>query len=193
MKTIYEIRKYWESPDDGKNAPEFYFGGIQKSALICDTISELKLYNPSILEVGCNVGRNLACLYVCGYDKVNGVELSEKAVELGKNRFPFIKIENDEAEKYLGRLRGNSSDVVFTMAVLEHIHPENEGVFNQMARVAKKYVITIEDEAFTSWRHFPRNYKTVFEPLGYRQTKVMNCANIKGLGRNFNLRVFEKI
>ena len=191
MKTVNEIREYWQKPYDGHNKPDSYFLGVQKSALICDTIDELKLENPSILEVGCNVGRNLACLYVHGYDRVEGIELSKDAVELGRKRFPFIKIQNEEAEKALSEFK--SADVVFTMAVLEHIHPENEGVFYQMARVAEKYIITIEAEAFVSWRHFPRNYKDIFEPLGYEQVKVMNCARIKGLGKDYDLRVFKKL
>ena len=41
-------------------------------------------------------------------------------------------------------------DLVFTMAVLEHIHLDSEWVFSEMARIAKKYLITIEDEKNSS-------------------------------------------
>ena len=35
-------------------------------------------------------------------------------------------------------------DVIFTMATLEHLHPDSRFVFKEIARVASKYVLAIE-------------------------------------------------
>ena len=60
-------------------------------------------------------------------------------------------------------------DVVYTMAVLMHIHPDSEFIFKEITRITKDRLIVIEDEKCISPRHFPRNYKSVFENLGMRQ------------------------
>jgi 2-polyprenyl-3-methyl-5-hydroxy-6-metoxy-1,4-benzoquinol methylase len=52
----------------------------------------------------------------------------------------------------------DSHDIVFSMAVLEHIHEDSSVVFEEMRRIARKLVVTIEDEHERGWRHFPRDY-----------------------------------
>jgi hypothetical protein len=41
-------------------------------------------------------------------------------------------------------------DLVFTMAVLEHIHTTSEWVFEEIVRITNRYVVTIEDERGTA-------------------------------------------
>lgn len=72
-------------------------------------------------------------------------------------------------EEGLPSMQINSYDLVFTMAVLEHLHKDSEYVFKDIARIAKQYLLTIEDESGISKRHFPRNYQAIFEPLGLKQ------------------------
>ena len=48
-------------------------------------------------------------------------------------------------------------DLVFTMAVLEHIHSDSEWVFSEMARKAKRFLITIEGGGKEHvWTLFPK-------------------------------------
>ena len=57
---------------------------------------------------------------------------------------------------------------MFTYSVLEHIHPDiEETVFENMVRLAGRYIITIEEESITTDRHFGRDYARVFS--GVRQ------------------------
>ena len=80
------------------------------------------------------------------------------------------------------------------MAVLEHIHDDSKWVFQEMARITKKYLICIEDEHGVSWRHFPRNHKEIFEVLGMKQVEQIHCQNVAGINdRNFYARVFKKL
>jgi len=125
-----------------------------------------------------------------------GVEISEDAINLMKQVYPEmakqIKIYNSPVEDIIKDFEDNAFNVVFTMAFLEHIHPDSKFIFPEMVRITSKYLITIEDERGTSWRHFPRNYKRIFEFLGPKEIQKFNCEGIRGLGPNFQARIFLK-
>ncbi len=129
--------------------------------------------------------------------KLSGVEISEKAVQLLKESYPemtsHLKIHNVSVEEIIKEFKDGEFDVVFTMAVLEHIHTDSEWTFPEMMRITKDFLITIEDELGFSWRHFPRNYKKVFESLGMKQIEEINCGRVDGLGERVFARIFKKI
>lgn len=196
MKSVKEIHDYWENPNDGSNKPRFYFKGEEKSGLILKTINGLRLMQPRIMELGCNVGRNLATLNKWHYTNLYGIELNPDAVKMCYNQFPELSgcITLGTLEDVLPVIKDNAYDVVFTMAVLEHIHPDSsEAIFDEMVRITKRYIITIEDEHHVTWRHFPRRYDEVFIPRGMRQIKQQPCGDVKRLNDNFVLRVFKKV
>ena len=83
-------------------------------------------------------------------------------------------------------------DLIYTMAVLEHIHVDSEWIFNEMVKLTNKFIITIEDEKSISWKHFPRRYKRIFENLGMKEIEFLNCSRIKGFHKGFYYRLFEK-
>ena len=125
-----------------------------------------------------------------------GVEISEDAVDLMKHTYPEmakqIEIYNNPVEDVIENFEDDAFDVVFTMAVLMHIHPGSRFIFPEMVRITSKYLITIEGEKGASWRAFPRNYKQIFESLGMKQVYQFNCREIKGLGLIYFARVFVK-
>ena len=96
-------------------------------------------------------------------------------------------------ENLIGKFKTDSFDLIYTMAVLEHIHWDSEFIFESIKKISSKYIITIEDE-FTSWsdRHFPRNYQKVFEDDNWKQIFTTNCSPIKILDDRFMVRVFKK-
>jgi SAM-dependent methyltransferase len=186
-------------PWDGFNLPENYLkpiGGDRRTQFLLEL---MKLYtdtNGNILEIGCNVGRNLNYLFLAGFDKLTGIEISEDAVALMEKTYPEMaksaKIINTPVEDVIGTFKENEFDVVFTMAVLEHIHPDSKFIFSEMVRITRRNLITIEDEKGISWRHFPHNYKKIFESLGMKQVYQYNCREVDGLGSNFWARVFTE-
>ena len=97
-------------------------------------------------------------------------------------------IETDRADP--ARTRG--FDVVFSMAVLEHLHPDSEWVFAELARKSRRLVITIEDEGNRNWRAFPRNYRAVFEQLGFEQMEERDCGPAEGFYAGIVARVFRR-
>ena len=193
MKTLKQILDYWRDPKD-RNHPYYYLDAESKrSMMLVDIMKRFASPEDTILELGCNVGRNLAFLHRAGFHRLSGLDINRKALELA----PLVYPELENTALFCGAIEEiltdkppcfYNSDVIFTMATLEHIHPSSEWVFEEIARRCK-VLITIEDEVTKSERHFPRNYKTVFEGLGLCQ--VYGRKNLLGPSRSFRARVFK--
>jgi SAM-dependent methyltransferase len=193
------IQQYWRHPWDDANSPVAYLEGAARSQFLVELVKKYAKPNARILEIGCNVGRNLNYLFLAGFKDLSGVEISESAVQLLKQSFPEMaghsNVYNEPIEERIRHFGDDEFSIVFTMAVLEHIPTESEWVFPEIVRIAKGRIITIEDEGGKSWRHFPRNYRQVFETLGMRQIEEICCNEIDGLDDRrdqFYARVFAK-
>ncbi len=143
------------------------------------------------------MGRNLWYLHSAGFNTLHGLEINEEAVRLFREQFPetaaVSTIHVGPAEALIHKLPDRAYDLTYTMAVLEHVHRESEWIFEHIARITKKWLLTIEDEGSTSWRHFPRNYRRVFERYRFRQVKHERLnAERHGLGKKFHARLFAR-
>lgn len=192
-----ELHQYWREPWDGGNFPQAYLEGEARSQFLVEIMQRYATRNANILEIGCNVGRNLHYLFLAGFKNLEGIEISEKAVQSLRQSYPEMarhtKVYNAPVEDMIGDFTDCQFDIVFTMAVLEHIHPDSECIFPKMVRITKDFLITIEDEHGTAtWRRFPRNYKKVFQALGMKQVEEINCSEVDRLNANFFARVFKK-
>lgn len=121
-----------------------------------------------ILEVGCNAGRNLAALFDAGWMNVAGVEINEHAVRTMRETFPQladVEVGIGPAEELLPAFDDGAFDLVFTMAVLQHIHPESIDVFDNIARIAKS-LVAIEMTDTRTERTFPHDVVKLFESRG---------------------------
>lgn len=190
-KTMEELHDHWKS----SSTPDLYAPRVERSEFLTKYIRKCIVRNGQILEVGCNVGRNLNYLREQGYQNLSGIEISEEAVMAMKETFPELAeaahIMNAPVEQIIKRLPSNSYDLVFSMAVLLHIHPDSDWVFEEMARISRDYIITVEAERASGWHIFPRNYKAIFEDLGFKQVTESN-AKAAGL-KAYTLRVFKKL
>ncbi|MBN2186831.1 MAG: class I SAM-dependent methyltransferase [Dehalococcoidia bacterium] len=196
-KSREELHQYWIHPWDGTNLPENYLKHGERSTFLLEIVDRCAEAGGTILEIGCNVGRNLNHLFIAGYTKLAAVEISKDTIDLMKQAYPEmarqVKIYNNPIEDVIVNFQDDAFDVVFTMAVLMHIHTDSEFIFSEMSRITKKYLITIEEERCMSWRHFPRNYKNIFESLGMKQVYEFNCRKeARGLGSSYWARVFAK-
>lgn len=75
-----------------------------------------------ILELGSNVGNQLACLQAMGFRHLYGIELQPYAVELSKSRTRGINLA--EGTAYDVPYREGYFDVVFTSGLLIHLPPD---------------------------------------------------------------------
>jgi 2-polyprenyl-3-methyl-5-hydroxy-6-metoxy-1,4-benzoquinol methylase len=190
--SVQEVHDYWRSPS-WPNAPETYIEDREpRSKYLAALIAAAVPATARVLELGCNVGANLDCLQRHGFTNLNGVEINGDAVKLMRKTFPNLaaaRIHRKPIEEFVTRM--GRYDLVFTLAVFEHLHPESEWVFAKIAK-RTRFLVTIEDEWSASARHFPRDYGTLFEGLGMRQTFAETGLDERaGLETQFVARVFE--
>ena len=192
QKSKDELHRYWRSSNEMNTNPSNYLHGNKRSEYLVSLVKQYARPDASILELGCNVGRNLNHLWKEGFRNLSGVEVNPDALKLMKQNFRDMEVITYEGSiedriKELGEY-----DVVFTMAVLEHVHYDSEWVFSEIARKTKGHLITIEGEKkIESELHFPRNYKTMFEGLDLQQVYEKGLSQKEGLSTNFYARVFS--
>lgn len=92
-----------------------------------------------ILEVGSNLGVQLACLQGMGFTELYGIELQDYAVELSKSRTQSINIIKGSALDI--PYKDGYFDMVFTSGVLIHISPSDLNLaMSEIHRCTKKYI-----------------------------------------------------
>lgn len=101
----------------------------------------------SVLDVGCGEGFTLNCLKEHGIGKrLEGIEHSIGAIELGKKAYPDIKIKQGDIYKL--PYQDNSFDLVLCTEVLEHLDNPSKAL-KELIRVSNKYlVISVPNEPF---------------------------------------------
>lgn len=205
MKRI-QVQAYWRYPGQGNKPDNYYLEGAERTAFLVKHVTKYVPLDARILEIGCNMGRNLYGLYNAGYKRLEGIEINKSAVKLMEKNYPDmckspiikedrhrpdVNIYNRPVESVIGGL-SDDYGLVYSMAVLEHIPPASEWILKEMSRLAVNgYIITIEDEKNFTSRHWARNYREIFEKLGRTQLYEKNCSNVKGLGDTFWLRIFK--
>lgn len=187
-----EVQAYWAAPPGKGNQPLAYVDHQDRSDFLIDLLHRIGVTEGSALEIGCNVGRNLETLRKAGFDPLTGIEINAGALEDMRRVFPDLHgsatLINQPVEVALPELADQSVDVCFTMAVLLHIHPDSEWVFPHMLRVAKRFLIVIENEDQSSYKIFPRDYGAIFRGLGAEE--ILTEA-VGGTLKNYTARVFR--
>ena len=92
----------------------------------------------SILEVGCNIGKQLQILKKAGFDNLSGIEINKKALSILKKTKAFNIVEGSVLDI---PFNDRSFDLVFTSGVLIHIHPDDlNKAIDEIVRVSKRYI-----------------------------------------------------
>ena len=194
IQKMNKQQEYWSNPDK-MNLPSVYLKNERNeiSNFLMGFIRKYIKKDEKILELGCNVGRNLNHLFKAGYKKLYGIEINKEAIILLKKTYPDLtaRVYLDTIENKIRKLQNNHY-VIFTVAVLQHLPPESDWVFKEIVKTTKKHLIIIESEKHKTDRLFIRNYKTIFENLGMKQIKEMNCGHIKALSKYYFALIFIK-
>ena len=197
IMTRQQCLDYWSSisnsPEFSGNRPDEY---ASKPAGIIQFLHEF--WTPQvtredhILELGCSVGANLNYLYELGYTDLSGIEINPNAVDEMHRVFPELasqcKLSIGSLEDLLPKFATDSVDVIFTMAVAIHIHPTSNFLFQEMRRVARKYIVLIEAEVANCSYVFARNYRRLFHKLGSPQLKSVMITKeaFPGVSRDYD-------
>jgi len=144
--------EYWRSRKTGQaHGPENYTREDNSTRVLFEDILKAVGPDASFLEVGCNAGRNLDYLHAKGFRDLAGIEINAASVhETLKKAFPELyatgKFFVGNAADEIKKIPDSRYDVVFSIAVLEHIAPRDQSLFLDMVRVSKKYVAVITGE-----------------------------------------------
>jgi len=131
-----EAKDYWSHYD----IKSWYQQSKPWAHLIADLIAELK--PKSVLEFGCNVGRNLMHINEAHPDiKLVGLDINEDAVRIGREHTGLDLRVGDE--NTLLEFDEGEFDLVFTVSVLDHISDIDQ-VCKNLSRCSGKYLYLLE-------------------------------------------------
>lgn len=163
-----------------------YLDAGPRREFIASVISKYGEHDDTIIEIGCNAGSNLLPLYEAGFRDLGGIDISARAIEKASERIPrgiFIRGDLPEAIKQIRKV-----DVLFSMAVLMHISPDDEAVF-QSFHEHTRYLITCEWERTSNNYIVARDYGAVFSEH-FEQIEIADNLEIDGI-TGYTLRVFK--
>jgi len=205
-KSYEDLSNYFRNPPkqtvDGLNvSPERYARPelLNRSEFLHDFIKDYIDISEHVLELGCGVCRNLNYLSKKGYKHIHGIDINEEAISLSTKLYPRLKerkenLKINSLEEGLKEYRDREFGLVFTMCTLMHIHPDVEKkVFEEIYRISKKVLITLEYENSLHNTHFPRNYGKIFKKLGFEEkTLIKSDEKLKKIFGDITIRLFVK-
>ncbi len=201
-----ENRHGW-AERSGAYSPEYYaeIGTNEVSETLADVFEHYVSEDAAVLELGCSSGRHLEHLRTRGYENLTGIDINDTSFEIMSEYFPRLAetgtFHTGAIEDVLPEIDDGAFDVVYSVETLQHVHPDNEWVFEEIVRVSDDLVITAENEGNSPKRgrgnetvsqvddEFPlyhRDWKAVFSELGLAQL-------LKEPGKRDTVRVFRII
>ena len=182
-------RREWAERSE-EYSPEYYaeIGPNEVSETLADAFDYYLDDGASILEIGCGSGRHLAHLRDRGFENLAGVDINPDSFEVMTERYPRLAetgtFLTGAVEDLLPEYDDGAFDAVYSVETLQHIHPDDEWVFEELTRVTDDLLVTAENEGNSPQRgrgeaevsrvndEFPlyhRDWKAVFTDLGCAQ------------------------
>ena len=147
----HEVRREW-AQRDGEYSPAYYAykGPDERSESVRELLDRYVGPDASVLELGCSAGRHLAHLADHGYDDLAGIEVNPDAFDVMADHYPALKESGtfycDAIEDVIEDIPDDRFDVVFSVETLQHVHPDADWVFAEIARCAGDLLVTVENE-----------------------------------------------
>ncbi len=182
-------RRGW-AERSGEFSPTYYaqIGPNEVSKTLATVLDYYAHKDDEILEVGCSSGRHLAHLRDNGFKNLTGIDINDDSFDVMADRYPTLAetgtFHTGAIEDVLPEFPDDAFDVVYSVETLQHVHPENTDVFEELIRVTSDLLITAENEGNSPQRgrgdekvsyvhdDFPlyyRDWKGVFSDLGLAQ------------------------
>ncbi|MFC4406003.1 class I SAM-dependent methyltransferase [Haloarchaeobius iranensis] len=146
-----DVRREW-AERSGEYSPAYYahLGSNEASELLVSTLAERVARDASVLELGCSSGRHLAALREAGFSDLTGVDVNADAIDVLVESFTELAADGAfhvaAIEEFLPDLPNDAFDVVFTVETLQHIHPDEAWVFDEIARITGEELVVVENE-----------------------------------------------
>ncbi len=146
-----EVREQW-AERSGEYSPGYYayYGPDETSEMILDLLDSFVGSDAAVLELGCSSGRHLAHLHEHGFEDLHGVEINDEAFDVMADAYPDLAetgtFYHDAIESVAPEFPDRRFDAVFSVETLQHIHPDDEAVFGELARITDDALVTVENE-----------------------------------------------
>ncbi len=168
---------YWDVPagrEGAANRPEDYaFGPVGIMTCVLERIAGRVGHDEPVLEIGCNAGSKLEQLRLAGFTRLAGVDINAACFEVMERAFPELHAQAElhagPADEVLPRLETGRFALVYSISSLQHVHPRHSRVFDEIARICRNLLVTVEIEWAGGPYFFPRNYRRVFDRRGFTQ------------------------
>jgi SAM-dependent methyltransferase len=191
----------------GEYSPKYYaqIGANEVTETLAAVFDHYVDSDAAVLELGCSSGRHLAHLHGQGYGNLTGIDINDDSFEVMAEYFPRLTetgtFHTGAIEEILPEMDDDAFDAVYSVETLQHVHPDEEWVFEEIVRVSNDLIITAENEGNSPTRgreestvssvhdEFPlyhRNWKDVFSERGLAQ---LLCEP----GKRDTVRVFRTI
>jgi SAM-dependent methyltransferase len=170
---LNDVRREW-AERSGEYSPEYYAyrGPDETSESIRAILEEHVAGDAGVLELGCSSGRHLAHLHRHGFEDLTGVEVNEAAREVMTEAYPDLAAAGtfyfDAIEAVVEAFADDQFGAVYSVETLQHLHPDAEWVFAEIARITETLLVTVENEGAHHQSDPDVNYVPGEIPLYYR-------------------------
>ncbi|TKX55845.1 class I SAM-dependent methyltransferase [Halorubrum sp. SP3] len=169
------VRDTWTNRA-GEYSPAYYahYGPNETSAVIRESLDEFLDRDAAILELGCGSGRHLEHLADHGFEDLSGVDINAEAFDTMRETYPDLAADGTfycaPVEDLVGEFDDGQFDAVYSVETLQHLHPDVEWVFEEIARITDDVLVTgeIEGPVRGSSSEPDVNYVDGDTPLYYR-------------------------
>lgn len=132
----------------------------------------------TFLEIGANVGNQLAELQRMGFHNLLGVEIQRRAIEASKKIWSGLDIVHGSGLDI--PFKDNSADVVYTSDVLIHVSPVDLGsVMDEMYRCSRRFIWGFEYFSPEIQEINYRNHTNLLWKANYCQLFIDRFPNLR--------------
>ena len=145
------VRNTWTGRA-GEYSPAYYahYGPNETSAVIRDVLAERLPRDAAVLELGCGSGRHLEHLAENGFENLSGVDINAEAFDTMREVYPALAEDGTfhcgPIEDIIGDFDDGQFDAVYSVETLQHLHPDVDWVFEEVARITDAILVTAEIE-----------------------------------------------
>lgn len=146
-----DVRRDW-AERSGRFSPAYYarIGPNEVSETLASVLAHYVDEGAAILEVGCGSGRHLAHLREQGFENLAGIDINDDSFDVMAEQYPRLAetgtFQVGALEEIVPEFEDGAFDVVYSVETLQHVHPDDEWVFDELARVSSDLLITAENE-----------------------------------------------
>jgi len=174
-------RNHWKSQNEGDVHGFQHYDKTNEARdkVLRAEIQRLVSQEQSMLDLGCNCGRDLHEHKRMGYKKLTGIDICRPAIEHGKRVFDLSGVElivggYEEALPELLRKKRTFDLVYSGGASMATVHPSFD-IIGHVCQLSKKYVILVNEDSPNY--AYPRFWEYEFNRRGFVLAKLIRPFN----------------